>query len=428
MAIFKAPSLDGTGRVREKHLPTGLAAAALDARYTGGQPGQLISTLRRGKANAVLNILGDSTGNETYEWAYRLSVWLGQKFPAYTVLYRLWNDTNQSYDAATTLQTGTGAQTLTIYNGSVPGMGYNYPFASTVPATRFNLMLPVTPTAVIISYGYNSATADYRKQQLELASWVLGNHPGTEYVLTAQPPMATGAAGAADQLTRMQDTRNLAAQERWGLIDVTQRFIDYGNYDTLINVDTIHPLVAGQDMWVEELQRYFNGTAQRQVPTTAPATIGRIFVPAQVFSAYAGTPVITFPSGIITPKWDFDPATDEMIATIVDIPPTWKSVNVDLLWLSPVGATGDVTWQVDYYCLTPDMVPQSGKQLAGATAGTPFTATVSANASRVSRMYTGERFAGGRPVAFRVRRLATNVADTSAQDASVFGLMITRAE
>jgi hypothetical protein len=400
----------------------------LDNRFTGGQPGQLVSTLRRGKASAVLNILGDSTGNETFEWAYRLSVWLGQQFPAYTVLYRLWDDTAQAYGTATTLQTGTGAQTLTVYNGSVPGMGYNYPFGSVVPATRFNLMLPVSPTAVIISYGYNSATADYRKAQLELASWVLGNFPGTEYVLTSQPPMATTAGGAANQLTRMQDTRNLAAQERWGLIDVTQRFLDYGNYDALINADTVHPLVAGQDMWVEELQRYFSGAAQRQVPTTAPATIGRIFVPAQVFSLYSGTPAMTFPAGVITPKWDFDPAADEMIATIVDIPPTWKSVNVDLLWVSPIGATGDVSWQVDNYSLTPDMVPQSGKQLASATAGTPFTATVAPNAARVSRMYSAERFAGGRPVAFRVRRLATSGADTSTQDASVFGLLITRAE
>jgi hypothetical protein len=389
------------------------------------QAGQLVSTLDRGQANASLVVLGDSTGNEESEWVYRLASWLGKTHPAYTVLYYLWNDGTQVYSAATTIQTGTGSKTLTVYNGSVPGMGYNYPFASTVPSTRFNLMLPVAPTCVVISYGYNSATPDYRKQQLELAAWVLSNFPNTEYVLTSQAPMATGAAGAADHLTRQQDTRNVALQEGWGLIDVTQRFLDNGNYDTLISGDTIHPLPTGQDIWLDEVRRYFGGN---RPATLAPATGSRIFIPAQAFNIYSGTPAISFPAGIITPKWDFDPASDEMIAVIADIPPRWKSVNVDLLWMSAVGATGDVVWQVDNFSLTADMVPQSGKGLASATTGTPVTATVLANASRVTRMYSAERFAGGRPVAFRVRRLATNGADTSAQDASVFGLLITRAE
>jgi hypothetical protein len=48
--------------------------------------------------------------------------------------------------------------------------------------------------------------------------------------------------------------------------------------------------------------------------------------------------------------------------------------------------------------------------------------------TRMLRAYTAERFSGGRPVAFRVRRNAASGADTSTQDAFFFGLLITRAE
>ncbi|MFF1382758.1 hypothetical protein ACFVWT_04250 [Arthrobacter sp. NPDC058288] len=44
MATQKVPTLDGSGRVREKHLPTNLGAAALNATYAlkGETSGTLI--------------------------------------------------------------------------------------------------------------------------------------------------------------------------------------------------------------------------------------------------------------------------------------------------------------------------------------------------------------------------------------------------
>lgn len=407
-----------------------LAAEISGANFAPGQPGRLASILRRGQADAVLAVLGDSTGNEADEWMFLLTQALADTFPAYTVNYRLWADATQTYGAATTVSTGSGPRVLTVYNGSHSGAGYNYPLDLSTTPTRLRKMIPETPTAVVISFGYNSTTTSYRTQQLELSQWVLGTFPGVEYVVTSQPPKRTTSADSAAHLSRQQDTRDMAAQERWGLIDVTQRFIDYGNYDTIISTDEVHPEGEGRTIWAQAAIDYFASSRQPQTSITPTPTTDRILVPAAQFIPYAGTPAMTFVGGIIVPVMAFDGTIDEMAITVADVPPAWRSVHVDLMWLSPAaGATGAVTWQVDHYALTHHMVPQSGKLLEGAVAGAPTTQAVAGTAVRLTRVYTAERFSGGRPLAFRVRRNANSSAgDTSAQDALMVGLLITRAE
>lgn len=76
-------------------------------------PNPLIQKLRRGLENCALAVLGDSTGNDTFEWVYLTAQNLAAKYPAHTVQHRLWNDTNQNYDAATTIQTGTAIPAIT---------------------------------------------------------------------------------------------------------------------------------------------------------------------------------------------------------------------------------------------------------------------------------------------------------------------------
>jgi hypothetical protein len=110
----------------------------------------LTGRMKRNTEDVVLSVLGDSTGNDTTEWVRLVASWLASRYPAYTVLHRLWNDTNQNYDTATTVQTGNGSHTLTIYNASTPGMAANYSTA------RLGAQVPVTPTAFIINYGHNS--------------------------------------------------------------------------------------------------------------------------------------------------------------------------------------------------------------------------------------------------------------------------------
>ena len=51
-------------------------------------------------------VAGDSTGNDSDEWAYLLATALAAKYPAHTHDYRIWNDTSQQYDDTVRLNLG----------------------------------------------------------------------------------------------------------------------------------------------------------------------------------------------------------------------------------------------------------------------------------------------------------------------------------
>ncbi|SCY46930.1 hypothetical protein SAMN05216488_1938 [Microbacterium sp. LKL04] len=121
----------------------------------------------------MLGVLSDSTCHETTEWIYLLLVWLGTIFPAWTITWRVWDDAVQQYEAPVTIQADTGARTLTVYNGSKPGAGSHYPCENS-NVSRFLETLPVEPTAVMLSFGYNSALAYYRDSIMETQRWVSG--------------------------------------------------------------------------------------------------------------------------------------------------------------------------------------------------------------------------------------------------------------
>lgn len=67
----------------------------------------LMSMLDLGVNDVNIGIMGDSTANASDEWWDLLMVKLGIRYPDRTVQIPHWNDTNQSYDASTLIQTGT---------------------------------------------------------------------------------------------------------------------------------------------------------------------------------------------------------------------------------------------------------------------------------------------------------------------------------
>ena len=75
------------------------------------RPQTLVSAMRRIEQSMPVPLhivaMGDSTGDATDEWCYNLATALATQYPAYTVDYRLFNDTTQQYDNATRLSTGT---------------------------------------------------------------------------------------------------------------------------------------------------------------------------------------------------------------------------------------------------------------------------------------------------------------------------------
>lgn len=67
----------------------------------------LKAALAAGDRSCAVQVIGDSTGNETTEWVYTLAQAVAAAYPAWTVHYRLWNDATQQYGGTTVIQTGT---------------------------------------------------------------------------------------------------------------------------------------------------------------------------------------------------------------------------------------------------------------------------------------------------------------------------------
>lgn len=82
----------------------------------------LFAPVRAALANghsAVICLLGDSTGNSTDEWFYRLlSEKIGPEISGSRIVYRLWDDASQAYGALSTIQAGSGERRHIVLNGS----------------------------------------------------------------------------------------------------------------------------------------------------------------------------------------------------------------------------------------------------------------------------------------------------------------------
>lgn len=117
-------------------------------------PNPLIGKLRRGKENAVLQFLGDSTGDGVTRHPYLTAVLLGAKYPTHNVDYYYWNIANTSYDAlgsglSARLQTGSAPSPATIVDTTVRANSASSP-GNTSDANAFP-WFPVTGTYGITS-------------------------------------------------------------------------------------------------------------------------------------------------------------------------------------------------------------------------------------------------------------------------------------
>ena len=75
--------------------------------------------LNAGTRSVAVQVLGDSTGNDTGEWPDLFSQYLAAQYPAFTVQRRTWSDATQDYGAPVTVQTGTAGPLYQDCSGSV---------------------------------------------------------------------------------------------------------------------------------------------------------------------------------------------------------------------------------------------------------------------------------------------------------------------
>lgn len=421
-----------------------LEEATLDAatKYATSRSNTFISMLRRDAQNINVPLLGDSTGNEVTEWFYLMITVLAGMFPRYTFRYSSWNEANQNYDAAVTLQTGTGPNVIHFYNGSVPGANVTY--ITDGGAARIAAMLPVQMHALIFSYGYNwPSLTSYREQEAYVINALLGYHPRAEVIVCCQPPLATTSTeGTANHLQRQDSIRAMAELEGWLIIDATQAFIDYGDYNVLIQSDLKHPTnvspgggqITGSQVWANEALRTLTKrplTAQRPPRSTAP---NHVWIPAKQFDIVAGVPSYGWVAGCESHTWAFDADTLEEVACTALIPNTWARVAVRLLWHCPANA-GNVQWIVRTGRLS-SWAGNLGGNTSNLTSIGSLQASAAGNVSVRSNLiydgrdpaaaFNGRGVDGGIPAKFKITRDAANAGDSATGDAHLIGLLIER--
>jgi len=295
-----AGAVPATGTTSEKADWTAIAAVAgtmeqvaLSATYgpsAAGSTQRLMAGLTADLEDQALMLMGDSRGNERTEWFGLLVDYLAAEFPAYTVLWNLWNDGTQGWDAAVTVQTGTGTHTLNVWNASVGGKALDYPAGD-----RLKAWATKQPTVAILALDTNEATGStswdqQRDRVLAITEQFLLHSPTTDWILIAGPQDFT-ESNAASMYERGKRTRQAAKVKGYGFVDVYQAFVDYGpTYGTDLYFQesggtvVLHPNAAGSQLWADTVKPSF-----RYDPKTQPA--------AQPISSLAEAAQNLFPDG-----------------------------------------------------------------------------------------------------------------------------------
>jgi hypothetical protein len=250
--------------------PTSASRKQLDATYARAgidSTQRLMAQLDHGTGDVHALFIGDSTGNEASEWIYLLSGQLAADYPALSVQYHLINDTTGSYDAAVTIQTGTGSRTLHIWNCSVAGATTRF-----FTGTKFAYFSTLNPVLTVISLGHNEGSIDYlwHPQYAGFVEAVAEALPFSSIMLVAQNPETANTY----QQQRTEVYREYAGSRGYGFVDITQAFLTYPSWQSaLIAVDGIHPNPTGSQFWADSIHPAFAYQRSMAPRPQQPSTI-----------------------------------------------------------------------------------------------------------------------------------------------------------
>lgn len=245
------------------------------------------ATLDLMQKDPYLLLQGDSTGNEDWEFFFLTVQKLCADYPTHTVYYRTWNTTTLTWEGRT-LQTGTSARVLRIYNGSVPGATPAY-WQGTLKDYAYD---GFQFDMVIVNYGLNVSTdAIIQKSSLSAYLYTLkSEQPNAEIVFNIQCPDYTDAVLLSRSQMRSDAQRQIVDEYGVASVDVFSKFSELVNSSTVESWygDRIHPNPAGQAVWSELLYPHlFKTAALPRSYNTAPT-----LVPNGNFSRwYQGYPV-----------------------------------------------------------------------------------------------------------------------------------------
>lgn len=213
--------------------------------------------LQSDQTDVYVMLLGDSTGNADGEWIKKLYDYIASECnDSYTVIYRQWDFVNDNgYLDDEILKTGTGTNTLWLYNCSIPGDNYQR-FLGDLQniAFEFNDF-----DLIITNYGHNHGTnARYYEQYCAFSTLISSLktfQQGAEIVITLQNPNLIELEFSA---ATVEAQRDVAAKYGCGIIDGYTPYAELINNIGLTNVqsdyyingtDPIHPSEKGMNLW-----------------------------------------------------------------------------------------------------------------------------------------------------------------------------------
>jgi lysophospholipase L1-like esterase len=209
------------------------------------------------------------------------------------VYYTLWDDTNHLYPAPTQLSTGTGSQTLTIYNGSASGRTSTY-FLGGYWATAIQA---ITPDLILISHGHNQGTvpAQWWGDYLCLTESLAEANPQAGIVMVLQNPESANTL----QQQRATVYEQLARLRGYGLVNVCQAFLDSPIGIPGLLLDGVHPNPTGSALWAAEVQKLFQGWSRTgPILPMQPTSLNQ-----RGFQLLKNNDFSTFSSGTIPTGW-----------------------------------------------------------------------------------------------------------------------------
>lgn len=239
--------------------------------------------VRSAMDDVYIVIMGDSTGNETFEWVYQWATHLSQTVKTHSIRYRLWVD-GSGWQGEERMSTGTTERSIFIDNVSVPGSTERY-FQGSATSNIFNSGRVYD--LVILNYGHNEGTSvpsiTISAGFTEAIFACRQINPMAPIIVTAQNPRRDFPDHSARAVACWAD---IAGVNGLGVIDVYSAFIKLGSPSGLY-IDMIHPNAEGHKVWLEVVKKALSDTPSYQFdkvaePYSGPLRLNLIPNPAFV--------------------------------------------------------------------------------------------------------------------------------------------------
>lgn len=263
VAAFNITVPNGAGPYRVEDILTSTPAAPatsyattsyVDSKWPArpAAAATLLKKLAIGAEDCAVLAVGDSTATMSTHWIYLTMAALAADWPAYTFRWRPWNDTNSSYDAATTITTGTGARICTVYSGCVPGTNITY-----ITGTRFPAMARDIGNvdAIIINHGMNETwTVAPFERYVTLVEMLKQAQPAAGIIAVLQNYRTDGASNTLHSAyEQIAGARGLEA------FDIAALVAANIGTPTVATSDGVHPTTATQTYIATEAIKRFRG-------------------------------------------------------------------------------------------------------------------------------------------------------------------------